>query len=1057
MSIDFLTPQAVGMKDANGVERVGAMEVGRVAEARGAHRSAWRLPVLLLALGALLVGLYAAAGYWLAPRLITSQAKQWVGRELGLELGLGKVRFDPFRLKVELDDIALPAADPMVSARHVEMDFAAGTLFSETRRFDSIRLVGPTIRAVVEPDGKLNLLRLMPKPNDDPMPSLLIAELDVRDGKALFSDRSTPRHPSVNLAPVTFQLHNLHTTRDDGGRFRLEGRSDRSEQVAWTGRVSMAPIASTGKLEFRGVQMRSAQEFLGGYLPLKLTQGRLDADLSYDAGFADGTLRAKADVARVALADLAASGRPETGAPLLNADVGAGGIAVSDLHVDARMPVGAAPAITAKLGGVALRKLAVMGTGPAAGETMHLAALDIGGVEITPVMAVAAVGFVRLDGLSIATMRDAAGNPRALKLLNAAPKPAGGKPAAPLPRIGELSLRNASFTVTDRSVRPAVTWKLAPFRMTLRDSGKGPMQLDADGRMGTTHFALGGDVDPASMQADVTVKLAGFPLRAVLPYVPPMPALDLHSGTASADGRATYRRGVAHWRGKATIDDLKIIETAGKTEVVAWKRFAFSGMDADQKRVTIAEATLSGAYGNIAILPDSTLNVMHLISEHPQPMLTMAPGEAQGAATPNPSLIPAAAAAAAPAPAGPAFVSPIALDLRRLAIEGGTMDFADMSIDPRFSARISGLHGDIRNISTRPGARATLDLQGYVMNRFSPVTVKGDLTPLQYDRHTAIDMHFHNIELPVFNPYSGRYAGYAIAKGKLSTDLSYRIDNRALDANHHIVIDQLEWGEATGSKEKVPLPLKFATSLMKDSDGVITLDVPVKGTIDDPSFRIGPIVWKIIGNVISRAVTAPFRALGSLFGGKPDVQFIDFAPGSASLPPEAADNLDRVAKGLAQKPGLRLEIPSGEGTPHDAEVLADRQIATAAMAGEKNGGDLFALPADKQLKRMEKLYKARIGSKPAYPAPPPAKTDDATETDDARTARQLAWVHGELRKVYRPGPDAVAALGKARADAVRSALVDGHGMDASHIFLSGNDGLEDKDGKSRMELRLKGG
>ena len=1035
------------------------MEVGRIAEARGAHRSPWRLPVLLLALAGILVGLYAVAGYWLAPRLIASQAKQWVGRELGLDLRLGKVRVDPFALKVALDDIALPAADPMVAARHVEIDFAASTLFSETRRFDSIRLVGPSIRAVVEPDGKLNLLRLMPKPNKDPMPSLLIAELDVQDGRALFSDHSTPRHPSVNLIPVSFQLHNLHTTRDDGGRFRLEGKSDRGEQVAWTGRVSMAPTASAGKLEFRGVQMRSAQDFLAAYLPATLKGGRLDADLSYDAGFANGALRATADVARLTLGDLAASGRPEAGAPLVNADVSAGGIALSDIHVDALMPIGDAPAIRAKLGGVALRQLAVKGTGPAAGEDVRLASLDIGGVEIAQDMSVAAVGFVRANGLSMATLRDAAGNPRALKLLNAGAKPATGKtgrgPAAEaqMPRIGELSLGNASFTVTDRSVQPSVTWKLAPFRMTLRDSGKGPMQLDAEGRMGGAHFSLGGNVDPAKNEADVAVKLAGFPLRAVLPYAPRMPALDLQSGTAAADGRATYRRGMAHWRGKASIDNLRIIETAGKTEVVAWKRFAFSGMDADQKQVAISDATLSGAYGNIAILPDSTLNVMHLVSENPPPMLTMAPGDAQGAAAPKPALIPAAATPAAKS-SGPAFVSPIALDLRRLAIDGGTMDFADMSIDPRFAARISGLHGDIRNISTRPGARATLDLAGYVVDRFSPVTVKGDLTPLQYDRHTAIDMHFHNIELPVFNPYSGRYAGYAIAKGKLSTDLSYRIDNRALDANHHIVIDQLEWGDATESKEKVPLPLKFATSLMKDSDGVITLDVPVKGTIDDPSFRIGPIVWKIIGNVISRAVTAPFRALGSLFGDKPDVQFIDFAPGSASLPPEAADNIDRLAKGLAQKPGLRLEIPSGEGTPLDAEMLADRQIGAAAMAGEKKGGDLFALPADKQLKRMEKLYKTRIGSKPAYPAPDAAA---GKETDDARTARELAWVHAELRKVYQPGPDSVAALGKARADAVRSALVDGHGMDASHIFLSDNDGLEDKDGKSRMELRLKGG
>jgi hypothetical protein len=122
-------------------------------------------------------------------------------------------------------------------------------------------------------------------------------------------------------------------------------------------------------------------------------------------------------------------------------------------------------------------------------------------------------------------------------------------------------------------------------------------------------------------------------------------------------------------------------------------------------------------------------------------------------------------------------------------------------------------------------------------------------------------MKFENIPLPVFNPYSGRFAGYNIAKGSLTTDLQYLIENRKLEAKHHIRIDQLEWGEATASKEAVPLPIKLATSLLKDVDGVINLDVPVNGTLDDPKFRIGPIVWQIIKNILVKVVTAPFRLL----------------------------------------------------------------------------------------------------------------------------------------------------------------------------------------------------
>jgi hypothetical protein len=148
---------------------------------------------------------------------------------------------------------------------------------------------------------------------------------------------------------------------------------------------------------------------------------------------------------------------------------------------------------------------------------------------------------------------------------------------------------------------------------------------------------------------------------------------------------------------------------------------------------------------------------------------------------------------------------------------------------------------------------------------------------------------FSNIELPMFNPYSGVYAGYSIAKGKLSTRFTYHIANRALQAEHHVIVDQLQWGQASANKARVSWPVRLATALLKDSHGVIRLDVPVRGTLDDPTFRLGPIIWKIIGNVITKAVTAPFRFLGSLFAGAEKAQFVDFAPGSAQLPDTAGE------------------------------------------------------------------------------------------------------------------------------------------------------------------------
>ena len=272
--------------------------------------------------------------------------------------------------------------------------------------------------------------------------------------------------------------------------------------------------------------------------------------------------------------------------------------------------------------------------------------------------------------------------------------------------------------------------------------------------------------------------------------------------------------------------------------------------------------------------------------------------------------------------------------IREVRIESGQMNFSDQFIQPNFAADIKDLDGTLTGLSTDPNSSAKVDLKGEV-GEFSPVTIAGEIQFFAFDRHTDIGMKFENIPLPIFNPYSGRFAGYNIAKGSLTTDLQYLIEDRKLEAKHHIRIDQLEWGEATESKEAVPLPVKLATSLLKDVDGVIDLNVPVNGTLDDPKFRIGPIVWQIIKNILVKAVTAPFRLLGSLFKGAEEAQFVQFAPGEATLDPAAAEQMSALAKGLAQKPEIKLDVPIGVVEELDRPALVDQAVAAEISAATR--------------------------------------------------------------------------------------------------------------------------
>jgi hypothetical protein len=182
------------------------------------------------------------------------------------------------------------------------------------------------------------------------------------------------------------------------------------------------------------------------------------------------------------------------------------------------------------------------------------------------------------------------------------------------------------------------------------------------------------------------------------------------------------------------------------------------------------------------------------------------------------------------------------------------------------------------------------------------VAITGEVNVLSAALYTDLSLSFRNMELSTFNPYSGKFAGYNITKGKLTTELHYKVDGRKLDAQHHITVDQLEFGDKTASKDAVSLPVKLAVALLKDRNGVIDLDIPVNGTLDDPKFRLGPIIWKVFLNILEKAVTAPFALLGSLFGGARICNSLIFAPGAAQLDAAAADKGRAMVKALTGRP-----------------------------------------------------------------------------------------------------------------------------------------------------------
>jgi hypothetical protein len=401
------------------------------------------------------------------------------------------------------------------------------------------------------------------------------------------------------------------------------------------------------------------------------------------------------------------------------------------------------------------------------------------------------------------------------------------------------------------------------------------------------------------------------------------------------------------------------------------------------------------------------------------------------------------------------------MSIKKIVVQEGRANFTDLSIAPNFSAGIQKLEGTVLGLSSKPNARAKVDLHGNV-DEFSPVSLSGEVNVLGAPLYADLELDFRNIELSVFNPYSGKFAGYNITKGKLTTELHYKVEGRKLDAQHHVVIDQLEFGEKTASKDAVSLPVKLGVALLKDRNGVIDLSLPVTGSLDDPKFRLAPIIWKIIVNILEKAVTAPFALLGALFGGGPDIQFIDFKPGVSALDAAAADKIKAVTKALVSRPQLKIELPIAVVPDIDRPALAAAQFnAQLAELEAAKGNRKKAAPAAgppsfdeldpaAKLELLTQLYTKDVGAQPKYPE---AVTSLKQKPDivSAKIEFLTAGIHEHLVV----GDAELNALGQQRAMALEQALLADTQIQSERVFLVANNKATAKDGVVRLELSLK--
>jgi uncharacterized protein involved in outer membrane biogenesis len=1030
----------------------------------------------IVAIVAALVGLYALLGFQVAPRIVRSQAIEYVRENHGRDLGIGEVRINPFSLQLEVHEVALPDADgsPMLALRRLFVDFEVSSIWERAFVFRDVTLEGPDARLVIRPDGSVNLADLASKESEPPpeedagIPSLWLQSLVVDDGRIGFTDRARPTPFVRSFEPVKFALKDFRTT-PEGGDFRLSASTERVEHFEWKGRVSLAPvIGSEGSFSIRGLRAPGVAEYLGEALPFGISSGSIEIGGTYRVSLGD-SLTLAADLPSIAASDLGLRAR---GADVDWVQIPS--LAVSDVKLALPDQV------------VSLASVVVSGL-----RAQAWLAPD-GSVNLASLFAPSGVASSGPDGVTPVAATPAEPAPPAAPASPAGPASGPGSPDAPWNvTVANVEVRDASIDLEDRKIAPGTKFAVVPVNLKVTGASldlSKPVPVTVDAVInGHASVRADGTVTPQPLAADLKLSLERARMQILQPYILPLADLTITGGLLAVAGQARLAPPEAAgpeiaFSGDVAVDGFASIDNALREDLVNFRMLQLKKLryEMGPDAVSIDQVRIDQPYARVIISEEQVINIAAVLDPRGTAAALEARRAQAAAETPadkrrkererkeaqkRETKARNARGAPPPQPQEPLPAEAMPIRIREVRVASGTMDFTDHFVEPDFSAKVLDLGGSMTGLSSDPASRAKVDFKGNV-GEFSPVSIVGEVQPFAFDRYTDIAMRFENISLPIFNPYSGRLAGYNISKGKLTTDLHYVIEDRKLDADHKIRIDQLEWGEASAAKGEATLPVKFATSLLKDRHGVIDLDVPVTGTLDDPKFRIGPIVWQIIKNLIVKAVTAPFALLGALFEGAEQAQFVDFAPGDAALDATTTGRLAALGKSLVEKPEIKLDVPIGTNPELDRPVLAERnyqqQVAQAMAA--KLAKDEAASPAlppfdalspEQKIEVLTKVVKRQTGAAPQIPEP--AAPPEGTSRRDARALREQATID-YLEKQARGGvtvSDAdLARLAEDRAGAIQHALLTDTGLDPTRVFVTREGKVTPEGGKVRFELGL---
>lgn len=971
---------------------------------------------LTRAFGAMLalVALYSLLGFLIIPGVGLRIANQQLAQYATVPAHLQRIEFNPFSLELTLWGLQIgEPGKEQVGFERLYANLSLDSLWTKALHLEAVELDKPRNEVLFAKDGSLNLTQLFklppsePKPEEpagDPFP-LRIGSIKLNEGYLHFQDLRPSEPIEFLYDSMNLELKNLSTLPDDNADMALVAIGPSGGRIDWSGTLSLAPIASEGTLKVTEGRMKAFWPYVRDAVPLVLEEGVVSLDTHYKLNLSKETelLLDNTSVRVAPFAIKAPDGRPL--ARLASLDVSETSIDLAKQQII--------------VGKIRSEKL----------ETW--AALERDG---------------QLDWQKLFASQPAKATPKE-KAEPAAAEPSAEEKAAKEPSkpwqvlLKDVQLRNYQVHLADRSQKEPVALDVGPLNADLQnfDSlNQSPFTLKLDtgvGKQGKLQAA--GQVNLAPVTAKLDVSTRDIDLRVAQAYISPFIRLELRSGMLSSDLKVDLKSTeplAFSVGGKAQVSQLHTLDTIKNRDFVKWQQLDLSGLSyVHGDALSIDKVALLQPYARFIINEDRTTNVDDLLI--PQPASAPATSQTK--------------------PATASTDKPLGIRIGGIDINDGSANFADLTLTPNFATAIQQLNGQIGTIDNRKPAPAKVDVKGKV-DRYAPVTIKGALNPFNPLASLDIATSFKRVELTTLTPYSGKFAGFRIRKGRLNLDLHYLITNGQLKAENKVVVEQLQLGEKVDSPDAVDLPIRLAIALLKDTEGKISIELPVTGDLNNPQFSVMPIIWQTLRNLVLRAAQAPFKFIGGLIagGGAEDLGNVAFAPGSSDLSADAQSALDKLASALKERPELRLEIEGTSAQSSDGPLIAKQRLEREYQAtwykilqrrGDKVPANASMLVVDDSDKpaMLEGIYRARLKQQP------PAEWQQLSR--DERTAK----LHDAVIKSWAESTALLRQLGQDRAGSIKDYLVDKGQLEDDRVyFIDTNLGQAESDGRVITPLHL---